>query len=146
MKLSRGARRLLESIRRQAQKYPDVFVLRSTFARWMKCSVETIGRWVRELKRLGLLVVRLAGPQSSFYDLQQTALIELDRSDHDRALTYVKPAFEQAPPLSIKHAPRYRNTAPAPRRKPPEPEQNYILPHMRVAYEAALAARAANAG
>ncbi len=141
MKLSRGARRLLESIRRQAQKYPDVFVLRSTFARWLKCSVESISRWVAELKRVGLLLVRQSGPQSAIYDLQQTALAQLDAADYDKALAYQRQSFDKAPPLSIKHATRYRNTAPAPRRKPPEPEQNYILPHMRAAYEECLAGR-----
>ena len=90
MKLSRGARRLLESIRRQAQKYPDVFVLRSTFARWLKCSVESISRWVAELKRVGLLLVRQSGPQSAIYDLQQTALAQLDAADYDKALAYQK--------------------------------------------------------
>ena len=71
--------------------------------------------------------------------LQQTALAQLDTlPSYGEACAYQSKALTRLLLLSIKHAPRYRNTAPAPQRKPPEPEQNYILPHMRAAYEECL--------
>ncbi len=65
MRLSRGARRLFDLIRWYACRFPEVFPLRSTLARRLKCSCPTVGRWLAELKRLGILLVRQAGPQAA---------------------------------------------------------------------------------
>lgn len=144
MKLSRGAHKLLKLLRWYAARFANVIPSRAKLAANLKVGVATIGRWMKELKTLGLVKVTLYGPNSAEYELSQVLLQQLDAQENDRALIAQRSSNDRAKPsghymhLSSNRSRYVPYTEPP--RKPPVIE-NYILPGREKLLAELLAAR-----
>lgn len=129
LKLSRGSRKLFNLLRWYASRFAEVYPLRETLARRLKCSLRSIGLWISELKKTGLVKVFCRGRQAATYEIQQVPMTQLDAEDSCRASAARVPRECPSYPITQWNV-RNREYRPynPPRRKPPEAEQNYILP------------------
>ncbi len=137
MKVSRGAMRLFDCLTWFGKRhgFDSIFPLQSTLARLLKCSVQTVLRWLSELKRAGIVVARKYGRQAAHYELSQETVQSRVTGKSERSAIGLREVGERSNRLGpFNSSNRTSRTAwVIERRKPPQPEKNYILPQYREA-------------
>ncbi len=128
MHLSPGAQRLLDALKDYTCRYDRVFPFQKTLAEKLRCSIQTIRRWVAELKKAGAVAVKKCGRTSATYTLVKSFLEQQIKAV--RGLREViKRSGVAHPYSSVKSYIKKQYTAwNPPRRKPPEREASYIRP------------------
>lgn len=124
MRLSRGARDLLDLFRWFHRRAKTVFPSQYELAKWLKCSIRSVKRFVAELLGLGIIDVERRYRRSSVYRIVQ---------DVPALVPIVVTPCSSSPRVYSKF--ESRETREEQRRKPPVMEESSMLPKPMEGFE-----------
>lgn len=131
--LSRGAERLLDRLFWYAARYRRIYPHQSKLADGLKVSSGTLRRWLLELKRAGLLIVRKCGRNAAEYELQEAAIGQRFAQINERSKSSLRTVDALSGHYSSSSSSISSRKPPC--RKPPQME-TYTEPPMQITSEA----------
>ena len=93
MNFSRGLRYLLDRLKFYARRKGWAFPSQKVLAIDLKCSVQTILRWISQLKKFGAITVQKCGPRSAKYFLCKDFKIPTNERSFERSFERSRPAY-----------------------------------------------------